>query len=172
MTTPLIKIEVKTKQYADARASLAEIVTTLNDGIEALKRQHMPALKKAVVAAAQKHEDLMNLLKENDQAFVKPRSKIFYGVKVGFKKEKGKISYSDADSVVKLIRKHYSKPDAELLIVTQETPIKAALNNLSVADLKKIGCTVTADSDEAFIKPTDSEVDKLVDALVKDAVEA
>lgn len=172
MATPLIQIEVKTKQYADARATLAEIVTSLNDGIEALKRQHMPALKKAVATTAQKHEELLDILKENDQAFVKPRSVIFHGVKVGYQKQRGKISYSDAESVVKLIRKHYSKSDAELMIITEEKPIKKVLDSLPVADLKKLGCTVTADSDEAFIKPTDSEVDKLVDALVKDAVEA
>lgn len=172
MATPLNEIEVKTKQYADARAALAEIVTALNDGIEALKRQHMPALKKAVAATAQKHEILLNILKENDQAFVKPRSVIFHGVKVGFQKQKGKISYSDAESVVKLIRKHFSKSDAAVMIITEEKPIKKVLDTLPVADLKKLGCTVTADSDEAFIKPTDSEVDKLVDALVKDAVEA
>lgn len=172
MTTALNQIEVKTKQYADARATLAAIVTSLNDGIEALKRQHMPALKKAVSATAQKHDELLAIIKENDQAFVKPRSAIFHGVKVGYQKQRGKISYSDAESVVKLIRKNYSKSDAELMIIVEEKPIKKVLDGLSVADLKKLGCTVTADSDEAFIKPTDSEVDKLVDALVKDAVEA
>jgi len=48
---------------------------------------------------------------------------------------------------------------------------KAALANISVADLKRIGCTITDDIDAVLIKPTDSEVDKLVMALLKEEVE-
>ena len=39
---------------------------------------------------------------------------------------------------------------------------------MSVSDLKKIGVTVIETGDEVFIKPTDSEIDKLINALLKD----
>jgi hypothetical protein len=40
-----------------------------------------------------------------------------------------------------------------------------------VADIKRIGATVTADSDSVVIKDTASDVEKLVEALLGDAQE-
>ena len=40
-----------------------------------------------------------------------------------------------------------------------------------MAELKKVGCTVVDAGDAVVIKPTDSEVDKLVDTLLKGATE-
>ena len=57
------------------------------------------------------------------------------------------------------------------MINVTETPIKKAIEQLSVSDLKKIGCLVTDAQDEVVIKATDTEVDKLVTALLKGATE-
>lgn len=51
----LEQIETRARQFAEAREKLAEIVTALNDGIEALKRRHMRPLKAAVSRAAEKY---------------------------------------------------------------------------------------------------------------------
>ena len=81
---------------------------------------------------------------------------------------KGAISFEDADSVVARIKKHF--PDqVDVLIRTKEEPVKDALSNLSAADLKKIGVTVSEAGDKCVVKPVDSEVDKMVDALLKAA---
>lgn len=95
---------------------------------------------------------------------------VFHGIKVGFQKEKGKIEWDDVDQVVKLIKKHFPE-QADVLIATSEKPVKDALNNLSAAELKKIGVNITSDGDVAFIRPTDSEVDKMVTALLKAATQ-
>ena len=49
----LEEIEQQAKIYAQQREKLAEIVTALNDGMEALKRSHMTRLKNAVNRAAE-----------------------------------------------------------------------------------------------------------------------
>ncbi len=56
-----------------------------------------------------------------------------------------------------------------MLIATSERPAKEALANLTAAELKKLGISVTDGGDAVFIKPADSAVDKMVDALLKDA---
>ena len=164
--TKLTDIEPTAKAYAEARAK----VTDLNSGIEALKRDHMPALKRAIAKAAEKHDQLKQLIEANPALFVKPRTVVYHGVKLGMQKGKGGISFDDAEQVVRLIKKHYPE-QADVLVVTTEKPAKDALAQLTVAELKKVGCTVVDAGAAVVIKPTDSEVDKLVDTLLKGATE-
>jgi exonuclease VII small subunit len=166
--TKLTEIEPRAKAFAEARAKVAEIVTQLNDGIEALKRDHMPALKRAITRAAEQHDKLKQIIEANPALFVKPRTVIYHGVKIGMKQGAGGISFEDADQVVRLVKKHF--PDqADVLIITTEKPSKDALRQLTVAELKKVACNSVEAGDQVVIKPTDSEVDKLVDTLLKGA---
>jgi arsenate reductase-like glutaredoxin family protein len=160
------EIQTKAKAHADARARLAEIVTTMQDGIEAIKRKNMPRLKGAVNKAVETSEELRALIEQNPDLFTRPKSVVFHGIKLGYQKAKGKIEFDDPEKVIKLIRKHYPEL-ADPLISTTEKPSKDALNNLAAEQLKKIGVTVTSDTDVVFIRPTDGEVDELVNALLK-----
>lgn len=168
--TQITDLENPAKAFADARAKVAEIVTLLNEGIDALKRHHMPELKRAITRAAEKHDRLKQIIEANPALFVKPRTVIYHGVKIGYAKGKGGISFDDADQVVRLIKKHFPE-QADVLVAVSEKPVKDALGQLTVAELKKVGCTVVDAGDAVVIRPTDSEVDKLVDALLKGATE-
>ena len=164
----LADIERSAKHYAEARENLAGIVAAMNEGIETIKRDHMKRLKKAVNEAAERHDALKSLIETAPGCFIKPRSVVFHGIKLGFAKGKGKIEWDDADQVVRLIKKHYPE-QADILIATSEKPAKEALANLTAAELKKLGVSVTDGGDAVFIKPADSAVDKMVDALLRDA---
>jgi len=164
----LADIERGAKKYADARNHLASIVETMNQGIETIKRDNIKRLKKAVADAAEQHDALKALIETAPGCFVKPRSVVFHGIKLGFAKGKGKIEWDDPDQVVRLIKKHFPE-QADVLIATTEKPAKEALNGLTAAELKKLGISVTDGGDAVFIKPADSAVDKMVDALLKDA---
>lgn len=168
--TTLSDIDKKTQQYADARDRLSEIVAGLNEGIEALKRAHMAEIKRALAKVAEHHDGLKALIEDAPELFVKPRSITVHGTKVGYQKGKGGIEFGNAEQVVRLIRKHLPE-QAETLIKTTEAPVKAGLTQLSVTDLKRIGCTVVDADDEVIIKPADSEVDKLVNRLIAEATE-
>ena len=93
---------------------------------------------------------------------------MFAGIKVGYAKGKGALSFDDADSVVARIKKHLPE-QADVLIRTKEAPVKEALAQLSAAELKKIGVTLSEAGDQTVVRPVDSEVDKMVDALLKAA---
>jgi Gam-like protein len=162
-------IEQSTKEFAGARAVLRERLQTLNDEIAAAKRKAMPGLRKAIDIAAALHASLREIIGANAGLFERPRTQIFHGVKVGYRKMKGEISWEDDGQVVKLIRKHCPER-LDSLVKTVETPLKDALAQLPADLLKKLGVSVENDADEVYIKCTDSEIDKAVNALLKDAV--
>lgn len=169
MTLP--EIDTLTRAFADAHGELADLVSQLNDEIERAKRKRLPELKRLVARAAERHDALKTGLESSADLFIKPRTYILHGIKVGFAKGKGGITFSDADRVVELIHKHYDAARATLFLRSYEKPDKDALEKLTAAELKKIGCEIADAGDKVVIKPTDSEVDKIVSALLKDAVE-
>ena len=146
----LNEIEKTTKSFSDARRSLAEKVQTLEDEMTALKRRHLPGIRKAVETAAERQAILKAAIEESASLFMKPRTVTFWGVKVGYIKGKGELQFDSAEQVIKLIKKHFPE-QADVLIKTKEEPVKKALSQLSVHDLKRIGVTVIETGDEIVI---------------------
>jgi hypothetical protein len=133
-------------------------------------KAEMPKLRKALAAATEAESDLMAIINDSADLFTRPKSVIFHGIKVGFKKGAGKIEWDDPDHVVRLIKKHFAE-QADVLIITSEKPAKDALANLTAAELKKVGVTIEDTGDVAFARAVDGAVDKLVKALLKAATD-
>lgn len=166
--TTLTDIEQQTRAYATARDVLTERVQILEAEIEASKRRRLHGIKEAVRKIKDIEAALHNSIESAPELFVKPRTIVISGIRIGMAKGKGKIEFENPEQVVRLIRRHF--PDqADTLVAVKETPVKKALANLAVAELKRIGVTVEQTNDEVVIKPTDSQVDKLVSALLKEA---
>lgn len=165
----LAEIEQATKTFADHRELLALRVENLHTEIEALKRERMPEIKTAAADAANAKSTLAGIIDDSRALFIKPKSIIISGIKVGLQKGKGGLDYEDEENVIRLIRKHVPAQQQELLIKTIEKVIKTALKDLDVATLKKIGVTVQGPGDVVLIKPVDSDVDKIVSAMLKEA---
>jgi hypothetical protein len=166
-------IEQAAKRYAEARSVLTSLVNELNDEISAAKKARLAGIKVAVARAAERHDALYSLIDGRRSLFEKPKSRVLHGLKVGFKKKPGAIDIADEESTLRRIKKMFSNDEQmlSLLIKTREKPSKEALGELSADQLKKLGVAVANDSDVAFIKPIDSDVDKIVDALMDDATE-
>lgn len=164
----LSDIEAAAKAHAADRAQLEETVSELNAAIDAARRRSVPIIKRRLAKAAESHAALHALLADAAQLFVKPRTLILHGIKVGYEKGKGTVTWEDPARVVTLIRRHL--PDQfEALVKVSETPRKTAIAQLPAADVKRIGCSVQDAGDQVVIRPVDSEVDKMVDALLRDA---
>jgi hypothetical protein len=159
-------IERLTKEFADARDRLASTVGGLEEKRESLERQYLPAIKVQVRKAKERQAELREAIEESSDLFRRPRAVIMHGIRVGYEKGKGKIGWEDTEQVVRLIEKHFPE-QAEVLIQTKKKPLKKALSTLSVAELKRIGVTVEDTGDVVVIRPVDSEVDKIVAALLK-----
>lgn len=159
-------IEKLTKEYAEWRRELSEAVLVAEHEISAIKRRHIVTIKRKVEAVAEREARLRAEIEDSKGLFKRPRTMIIDGIRIGLRKAKGKISWSDADQVIRLIKKHFAE-QADVLIKTKEKLVKSAMQQLPAADLKRIGVTVGEDGDDVVIESTDSEIDKLVEALLK-----
>ena len=166
----LTEIETLTAQFAVEHGHLAGQIRALEVEIQNVKHKRLSAISAAVERAAKAKLVLHQAIAASPALFEKPRTQIFHGVKVGLQKGKGGIEYEDADRVVVLLRRMYGD-NASAFIRTKEEPDKKMLADMPVAELKKLGCIVTDSGDQVVIKPTDSEIEKTVAALLKDAVE-
>jgi hypothetical protein len=167
-------IERKTKSFSAARGELVDLLTELNRDIENLKNSRLKEIKAAVSKTAEKRGELATAIEDGRQLFDDPRTVIFHGVKVGMTKERGGVVVINPNNTVKLIEKLF--PDkADVLIKTTKKPLKKALGQLTVVDLKKIGCEVGQTGDVVVISAVDSEVEKTVSkmlaALIDDGTE-
>ncbi|MDO9094474.1 MAG: host-nuclease inhibitor Gam family protein [Rubrivivax sp.] len=170
MTTQIETIENAARAYAAARGKLAEKVTQLQEGLDNLRRNNLPAIKRNLARAAEAESELRALVEQHPDLFQKPRTLVLHGIRVGFEKGKGAISFEDADQVVKLVKKKLPEL-LDQLVKTEEKPLKGGLKQLTVAQLKSVGCTVEETGDQVVVRAVDSDVDKLVKALLKGAEE-
>ena len=163
----LSDIEKLAKDFSDARLVLKEYLDQLELDLAAIKKKALPEIRRAADRAAERHQRLFAAVQDNSDLFRKPKTYIFHGIRVGYMKSKGEIIWEDTSQVVKLIKRHFPG-DWESMIKVVETPIKAALAQLSVGDLKKLGVEVTETGDEVIVKATDSDIDRIVNAILKE----
>jgi hypothetical protein len=160
-------IEALTRRYAEARSALAERVQELEDEVTRLRRARLPAIRRALADAQARRDGLAAAVAEAPELFERPKTVIFHGIRVGYQKGRGTITWEDDARVCALIRRHF--PDqAESLIKVIERPLKTALAQLSTADLKRIGVQVVETGEEIVIRPVDSELDRMIERLLAD----
>ena len=158
-------IDALARDYADRHRELAESVRRLNAFIADAKSRRLPVIRQKVAEVAAAKACLVAAVEASPETFERPKTRILYGIRVGFAKAKGKVVIGDADTVIARIKRHLPRMVKQLITV-KETPKKTALAELTAAQLKKLGVTVEDSRDQVVVTPTDSEIDKLVDALL------
>jgi len=164
----LLEIESLTKAYYMTRKILSDRMQELQEELDQVKKRHLPGIKKAVATAASWQSRLKNAIDEVPELFTKPRTVVLYGIKVGFQKGKGEIVIEDPAHTIKLLKKAMPEEAWGNYIKITESLIKTTLAQLPASELRRLGVEVIETGDQVVIKPTDSEVDKLVEALLKD----
>jgi hypothetical protein len=110
-------IENTTKTLADARTALRDLILKANAEVAAVQDKYRDEMRQAVADVRSLHVELANQIDASRELFAKPKSRVFSSIQVGLKKQSGKLTYTDAAQVVKLIKKHFPE-QAELLINT------------------------------------------------------
>lgn len=161
-------IDKLTRNYSEAHARLAKLVEELEAEITTVRNRRLGFIRRAAEGAANRKAELAQAIEENPELFKRPKTIVLHGIKVGFQKGKGKVTWAKQEQVVRLIKKHM--PDQEsVLIATEEKPVRPALVKLPAADLKRIACQLEDAGDQVVIRPTDSDIEKLVDAILKES---
>lgn len=164
---PLADIERLAQAYADEREQLSELIARLEADIAALKRERLGDIKAAVSRTAEAHEALHNEIDARREYFVRPRTRLMHGIRVGLKQKKATVEIEDESVAIERIRKYLPADQAELLIRVTESVHKPAVYDLEEDDLKRLGIGRKPASDVVYIKAQDSAVAKLVDALLE-----
>lgn len=167
----MFDIDKKTMDYAAAHQVLKDRMMELEDEVTKIRRKMLPGIRRASANAAEVKAALIRMIDDSREHFDAPKTRIFHGVKIGLQKGKGKLTWDDDELVVRLIKKHFPEETWEVLIKTTERPRKDGLNGLDVKELRKVGVSAEETADQVVVKPTDSEIDKLVDALLKETEE-
>lgn len=163
----LLELDRSAAAFATAHQEFVGLANELDADIAHLRQRYAARIRRATGKVAETHSELNAGIVNSPHLFERPKTIVLHGVKVGFQKGKGGIVFGDPDTVVRLIEKHF--PDeAEGLLHIKKCPNKEALEKRTVAELKKVGCEVTAAGDRVVIKPLDGEVKKLVSGLLKE----
>lgn len=165
------EIELQAGAVAQAREVMRERIEALDTAIEAVKREHLPGIRQAVVAAKGDLERLYQMVDESRELFEKPRTRTFHDIRVGVMKQRGKVVVDDEAKTIKLIREQLPAAQAELLIKVTERVHKPAVYDLEARDLRRLAIALTDDTDVVTIKLGDSATDRLVNDLVGDLAE-
>jgi hypothetical protein len=163
----LREIEDTTRLLADNRELLKLRVENLHNAIEELKRQHMQGIREAAADAANTKTVLEQMIDESRDLFVKPKTLIVSGIRIGLKKGAGAVIFDDEELVIKRIKKIFKAEDHDTYIKTSEKVRKKAFEELDTATLKRLGVTIEGNGEIVLIKPVDSDVDKIVNAMLK-----
>lgn len=169
--TTMADVEQFVEVYALQRRALKFQVEALQAKVSEIKSQHLPSIREHAARLSALHAELEDMIREAPELFAKPRTRIVHGVKIGIQKRKGSVEWDDEDAVVERIRKLLPADQAELLIRVRRSVHKPAVYDLSAADLKRLGIRVVADGDDVVIRSTDDEVERFVDALLREGAE-
>ncbi|MCC7082196.1 MAG: hypothetical protein IT530_16105 [Burkholderiales bacterium] len=159
-------VERLVEKYSARSDALAGTVSAFREELGTLEKKYFGRLRKLAVARQEAQDAVTAAIAESPELFAKPRSVTMHGTKVGLRKGSGKMTIEDEELVVKLIHRHFPE-QAEILIQTIEKPVRAALTQLSVAELKRVAVTVEDTGDVPFVKSVDTEIEKAIKALVK-----
>lgn len=154
--------------YATERSLLALQLEHLEQELREKKREALPFIKEHLKSAAEAKDKLHQAIEKNRHLFEQPKTRVIAGVRLGFRKQKGRIECDDEHQVIARIRRLLPDEQAELLIRVRESLDKQAVSDLSTSDLKRLGIRITDDEDAILIKPADADVDKLLDQLLAD----
>lgn len=162
----LEQIAKATRQFAEARQELANLVDATNRRMRLIYEDNLAHIRKLLARANDARAALETLIVAAPELFARPRTIVLHGTRIGLRKGKGGLEWDDEEQVLRLIRKLFPE-QAHVLIRTTEEPVKNALAELPAADLKRLGVTVEETGDVPVIQPADSAADKLVKAFFK-----
>jgi len=171
----LKQIETLAHTYRADRDHLGVLVSALQRDLAAAKERYLPGIKAAVQRAAGAKEALHNAVEGAPELFQKPKTQVFHGIKTGWVKAKDALEIPDPAATVAAIRAHCTDEQAALLIAVKETPNKKALERMAEdpnLHLAELGVALVPGADQVVVHPVDSEVDKLVGALLAEAEQA
>jgi predicted membrane GTPase involved in stress response len=163
------EIKQATETYATTVQSLRNVVESkdselraleqmLEDERKAISSKYEPLLSVAIDEAHTARLAVIASLEDSEALFAKPKTITIDGVTVGFQKTRDQIVFNISEDET-ITRIKATLPDqAQLLIKTKESIVKAAIVGLEDWQRKQICVEAVKGHDEAIVKLTDGEM--------------
>ena len=161
----IIEIQQLTEAFSREHRALSVIVQTVEAELAAVRKRYLRRIMDQVALTVARKAELLAALEQSKELFDKPRTRVFAGVKVGYRKLEGKIVIADPEKTVDKLYEMFPET-ANTYVVITHTPSKEAIASLDAATLKKLGVQVTADTDAVVVKTLDCEIEKRVSSLL------
>ena len=166
-------VQKQAAALSKTRDCLSNLFKTLEAEINTVKTGSLPEINRVARQIAKQHSELQTLIEANPALFDKPRTHVVDGLKFGLQKKPGRLQWDDDAKLCGRIegltvQEIISPEQQDMLIVVTKKPVAKALEKLDGKLLKRLGVTISADQDEALIKSVDSDVEKAVNAVIKD----
>ncbi len=163
-------IEGRAANYAAEKNGLDDLLSEISIEAEALRRKYTPRLRKVMNKVTAAYEDLYRDTAENPDLFVKPKTYIFEGIRVGFMAGKGSVQVEDEEQTISLIKKKLAEKTDQLIKVKEEL-VKGAIQQLSDDERKKIGAQIVGKENRVVITAVDTAINKILSSLIKVSVD-
>lgn len=141
------------------RARIVAGISEMQQKMNAVRSQYEAFLLEEIGEADKLRDEIHGLTAQNKALFDNPKSHVFHGIKVGFRK--AEASYEVAKKTLALIKELCTADLIKLLIKTKETINKAALKGLDSDTLKLLKVKFVEGSDEVIVQPQDDALEKV-----------
>lgn len=174
MAPTITEIRAAAQRLADAHRESVSRATALESAISKavtpIYAMHRTGIDAAAEEEAAAKADLQALIEAAPQLFTRPRSIAQDGIKTGYRKSEDALDWDDDATVITRIRALPELADmAGVLIRTEESLNISALAELDGKHRRQIGIRLIPGIDQPFISFTDSDVEKMVKAILADA---
>ena len=171
--TTLADIQKQAEKLSQARDALTGHLRALQVEVDAAKAAALPDIRAIARRISKQHTELQQAIRANPALFVKPRTYVIDGLKFGMQKKVGTLQWEDDQKLCERIHhlvaeKALTSEQERMLIATTEKPVAKTIEALEGKLLKRLGITLGQDVDEPLIKSVDGEIEKAVNAVIKD----
>lgn len=164
----LEQIERLAEACSTAESHLNDEMQILDHQLKEVAKSNRKVITAAVRATKKAYADLANAVAESPELFVKPKSKVLHGIKVGYKKGTDTFEVASEEHTISRIRQQL--PELEILLVkVEESVIKGGLKQLTDAQLIEIGVLKHIGENKPFCEAEEGDWEKAVRALIESA---
>lgn len=164
----MAEIDAAAAAYADAHEALSARVAQVEEEVRAVHARHAAAVRELAEAEAARKRELVRAVDRNRTLFTKPKSRSFYGVKVGVRKGQDTLSLGDEDRLIDRIKDLLPEKYGQL-VKESFSVVRSAIKTLSEQDLQRLGVRYVAGADEPFASVEKGDAGKAAEAILASA---
>jgi len=167
----LAVIESNCKDLATLRAKLRRLMEARQKEINAAEAQFTDGIRELTGQCQIAREVLRDNLDASRELFRDPKSRTYFGIDVGYEKERDKLLLPADPLLVERIEKMLPKAQADTLLDRTTTVIKNAVKKLPRAILQKLGCSWKLGADAPIVRANDDDIEELARKAIGEVVE-